>query len=501
MRHSQLHSVWVVCCLLLIAGCASHWQPASLPEAPAESVVHIALWEELDERRADDWFHLLNTGYEALAWRLRAIDSAVSSIDIQTFIWKDDQVGELLLSHVLAAADRGVDVRILVDDSFLAGRDQTIARVAMHPRLRYRIYNPLLHRNGNTFTRQMDNVADFSRIDHRMHNKLMLVDGQVAIVGGRNLANEYFGYHSRHNFRDMEVLLGGSTVGELLDSFEIYWNDRWARPVQEIAKQPAAVQSDQLMLLEGLHWPAESAMLRRVQWLNMVERAATGTARVLVDQPPDDPAVALHSPPSLTTQLLASLAEVQEEVILVSAYFVPTPVLQTQLQALVERAVAVKLLTNSLASNNHATAHSAYQRYRKPFIEGGAELFEVRADAEGRARYMVGASRDRMLGLHAKVMVMDTEQVFIGSANLDPRSLRLNTEVGLLIDSPQLNARLREDLAPDLMPANAWRVELDDAGRLRWVSGQSIIAHEPEASFFLRSESWLFGLLPIEAEM
>ncbi len=492
----------LVLALALLTACAPAIKPVDAPLEAMPAPVDEPLWQELAALRegaaAGDWYHLLNTGYEALEWRLRAIDSASREIELQTFLWKSDRVGTLLSERILAAADRGVTVRILIDDAFLAQADPQIRRLARHPSIEYRIYNPVANRAGGTLTRQLANLSAFERIDHRMHNKVLIIDQQVAIVGGRNLADEYFGYHRQRNFRDMEVLAGGEVVARLVEGFYSYWNNPWSIPADQLLGASGEVAEPGT---QALQWPLETAELRRDFWRAMALRAVPGRGTLLLDNPPLDPADPRQAPSQLATALLASLERAERDALLVSAYFVPTPRLQQRIVELLQRGIDVRVLTNSLDSNNHVTAQSAYDHHRRTLLLADADLFEMRADARDRQRYMVTPMQESLLGLHAKVLLLDDGTTFIGSANLDPRSLRLNTEMGLLIESRELNAQLRRYLQPDLAPHNAWRVQLDDEGRLRWRSGSELRDSEPAASFVLRLESWLFGLMPIEDEM
>jgi putative cardiolipin synthase len=188
-------------------------------------------WKRFD---ADNWFVLLNDGKSALDWRLTAIDSAVESIDLQTFLWDFDTAGSLILDRLVSAADRGVLVRILIDDTFLISEDRMLVALAEHPKIEYRVFNPFKHRASGFVSRELLNLTEFHRLDHRMHNKAMIVDNRIAIVGGRNLADEYFGLHSEANFRDIELLVGGPIVKEVSASFDDYFNDDWSLPIDMV---------------------------------------------------------------------------------------------------------------------------------------------------------------------------------------------------------------------------------------------------------------------------
>ena len=235
-------------------------------------------------------------------------------------------------------------------------------------------------------------------------------------------------------------------------------------------------------------------------WSALFGSAFTADLQLLVDSPPDASPI-LDTPVQLAEALVARIDEVEHDLFLVSAYFIPTPALTGAIERATRRGVRVRVFTNSLGSNNHVSAHAAYARHRPSLLQAGAELYELRPDAYSRELYMDPAVAKALLGLHEKGALFDNCCLFVGSANMDPRSLRLNTEVGLLIDSPGLNAKLRQLLAVDLLPQNAWRVELDANGDVEWIGEQGAQSHVPPASFYLRAQSWFFGLLPIEGQM
>jgi putative cardiolipin synthase len=214
--------------MAMLASACSSLQPVDLPPEYTPAPTSAELWTALAEERPGDWFALLNDGPGALDWRLRAIDSATESIELQTFLWTMDTVGSLMLDHLVSAAERGVTVKLLVDDTFLLGEDDILLELAQHPNIEYRVFNPYKRRANSFATRQALNLAEFHRLDHRMHNKAMIVDNRVAIVGGRNLADEYFGLHAIANFRDLEVIVGGPIVLDVSAEFDGYWNDRWS---------------------------------------------------------------------------------------------------------------------------------------------------------------------------------------------------------------------------------------------------------------------------------
>lgn len=491
-----------------LSACTGTLPPLSESDRPLERAsapVESGLWEGLEAVRTDNWFRLLNTGPEALEWRLRVIDSATDSLDLQTFIWQADAVGSRILERVLAAADRGVRVRVLLDDAMLAGADSALFVLDRHPNIEYRIFNPAASRAQNAILRELLNTADFARIDHRMHNKVLIVDDRSAIVGGRNLANEYFGYDPSYNFRDMEVLAVGPVASALSTVFDRYWNNPWAYPVALVAAAPDAAYTLETLRREidtlALPYTPESSAQRQTAWLGAARVGVPGEVHVVADAPArGDPDALEQAPVQVADRLRGLVENADTEVIIISAYFIPTPALDTLIRSIGEQGVELRILTNSLAANNHAAAHSAYRRHRRTLLEAGALLHETRALSRDRQRYMAGPVGDRKLGLHAKVMLVDRTTSFIGSANFDPRSLRINTEMGLLIESEAMNRAVRSALETDFERANAWQLLLD-GDDLMWISDDRVLRKQPAGSFVERIEDWFFGLLPIESEM
>ena len=493
---------WLAAVILLLAACASVEPRRDRPVEAALDPVPLEQWSGLAATAEQDRLVPLNLGSHALQWRLRALRSAGRSIDLQTFIWKDDGVGLALAREVVAAAERGVQVRVLLDDSFLAHADPGLHALSEHPNISYRIYNPAAHRSGGVLLREVENINDFSRINHRMHNKLLIVDGRIAIIGGRNLADEYFGYEPRHNFRDFELVVNGPFLAQLRGVFDLYWNDPWSLAIEDLSQGSGQHDYSSMQL-----WLQENALEHRgladstpQDWSKLLASGFNADLELLVDTPPDvNPA--LEAPTQLAAELISRIDTVQHDMILVSAYFIPTEALTDAIERATARGVRVRIFTNSLGSNNHVSAHAAYAAHRPGLLTAGAELYELRSDARSREVYLDQSVVQSLFGLHEKGALFDDCCLFVGSANLDPRSLRLNTEVGLLIDSPQLNGRVRELLAIDMLPENAWRVELDADGHIEWIGENGRQSHTPPASFYLRAESWFFGLLPIDGQM
>ena len=503
-RYRSLARLAVLAIFLLASGCAK-LMPLELAgeyEAPAAS---SPLWYQLEAVRSDTWIYPLNTGRQALEWRLRVIDSATQSLDLQTFLWKDDATGLAVTARLIDAAERGVRIRLLIDDTFTDAYSLALIGLLKHPNIALRIYNPVSSRSAHLIVRQLFNLGEFKRINHRMHNKILLVDNRAAIVGGRNVADEYFGRHERYNFRDFEILTAGPSVDDISQSFDTYWNSDWSYPVETLFKAQPLPRLDDSQMSPGGDLDQESAedeASRMAAWIGAAQTGLSGEVRVVADTPAtrnlDD---ADAQPIQLSSTLIDLMEHAEKELVLVSAYLIPTPELESAVERAEKRGVQVRILTNSLRSNNHVAAHSAYRAHLNRLLTHGAEVHETRVLAEDRTRYMDSPVGDKHLGLHAKLMLIDQDLSFVGSANLDPRSLYLNTEMGLVIRSPAFNSHLRDLLAIDFLQRNAWYLRLDDKGRTNWIAGDTILKRQPAESFLQRLEDWLLGMLPIEQEL
>ena len=490
---------------MLVSGCAT-LEPIALPASYAKPPSDAPLWIRLSEMRTEDWVELLNTHEEALEWRLRAIDSATESIDLQSFLWDDDEVGLTILRHVFDAADRGVKVRLLLDDTFTISHAAEIWNISHHQNIEYRVYNPFLRRLDGFFLRQFMNLGDFARLNHRMHNKVLIVDGRVAISGGRNLANEYFGADEESNFRDLETVSAGMHVKSLSDLFDTFWNNPWTFPEDRLQNKPIGTRTPE----DFAYWMethvergiVETESERELAWRELVQSALSAEIDLISDMPaPNDPGNEEEFPDQLAIELAPLLDAAEEEIIIVSAYLIPTPELEATIQRAEERGVSVTILTNSLQSTNHISAHSAYRNHVKQLLSDGADIHEMRPYAKDRFRYMRRPVEEKRLGLHAKFLLIDDHTVFIGSPNLDSRSLRLNTEMALLIISEELNQRLRSLIVSDFSRRNAWQLERQSNGAIHWLSDEARLTKQPVASTFQRLEDWFLSLLPVEDQL
>ncbi|MFC1830171.1 phospholipase D family protein [Thermodesulfobacteriota bacterium] len=455
-------------------------------------------------------FMMLDRNEPALRWRLALIDLAEQTLDIQYFIWHGDEVGILLLTRLLRAADRGVRVRLLVDDILIQKGDRTIAALSAHPNFEIRVFNPVKTRTSSAIFRGLEFVFHLKRLNHRMHNKLFVADNRFAIVGGRNIGNEYFGLSKKFNFSDLEVLAAGPIARQISRSFDIYWNSKWAFPGQGLAPEASSEKHLEKLRQYIEKWLADKKHQDLLSTFSMTPRPWTkelnhfianrhpGTGTVVYDKP----LIGLSVPPVQLVESMADLAEdAVDEILISSPYFIPDAGFLSGLEEFRQKGVRIKILTNSLASTNHAIVHSAFRKYRRAVVEKGGELYEFREDAGIKPLYDTPPVESKYMGLHSKVFVYDRHMVFVGSLNLDPRSIYINTEMGLLIDSFGLAADISAVIDRDLEPDNSWKVHLDDQGKLSWVSGAGTIYKEPARNSWQRFQAGFFGLLPIEDQL
>ena len=457
--------------------------------------------------------HPFSDARDALAARLILADAAERSLDVQYFTWNKDMVGRALLERLFRAADRGVRLRLLLDDLGTVPSDGVLLTIDSHPNIEVRMFNPVAMRS----LRMLGMVADFARINRRMHNKSFLADGQVAIVGGRNIGDEYFGASAAANFADLDVAVIGPVVSDVSDAFELYWTHRTAVPISALSRQtttPEQFAAKRASLIVRHAAAEESEYVESVRESEFVRQFQTGAVTYFWGQATivsDHPDKVLTSSAKTETHLAPKLREVvdktKRELFLVSPYFVPRKNGVALLAGVRQRGPRVVVLTNSLASTDALPVHSGYQRYRRALLEAGVELYEIKPTASSQRRRSgggwfgsKGSGGSSGASLHAKAFAFDRRIGFVGSYNLDPRSSRLNTEMGVLFDCADLAKRLPEETESDLAHT-AYRVELDRR-RLAWVTreGDKEVRYtsEPGASVWKRFKVKALSWLPIE---
>lgn len=490
--------------LLVLAGCASTRPPemvhAERVEALAPAGTGVLAEFSADRQPGDSAFRLLLESREALAARLALIDAARSSLDIQYYLWKNDAVGAVMLARIVDAARRGVRVRVLIDDFLFGGSDANVATLSEHPLIDVRFYNPWSTR-GRAPVRIALEWLGTAELNNRMHNKLLAADNRFAIVGGRNLAAEYFGLNPAASFRDADVLLQGRVVGDLSETFDDFWNDPWSFPADALTAKrlDGGFEAMAQGLAERVAEAARYTMLRdpvsdRSLLEKMISEMKTGTVRAISDEP----ASRADSIPNQVFMSLADLVEgIESELTIVSAYFVPAGGLVDYLAGLVDRGIRVRVVTNSLASNNHVIANSAWRKFRRPILEAGVELYEMRHDAAVKQEVDISPVESRTMVLHSKLVLVDRRRMYIGALNMSPRSVLTNTENGVHIQDERLGEELAQAVDRDTRPESAWRVRLDENGRIRWESGIGSRTTQPARNFGQRIADFFFGLFPL----
>lgn len=455
-------------------------------------------------------FYPLSDGIEALSVRLVAASRAERSIDLQYYLIKNDVSGRALISTLLEAADRGVRVRLLLDDVFTSGFDAGLAGLDSHPNFEIRIYNPFYRGFAG---RARSAVTDFRRINRRMHNKSFTVDNQVTVVGGRNIADEYFGAREDAKFSDLDVIAIGPVVDDVSTMFDTYWNHETAIPVPAFAKMPDDPAAELARMRDGLaDWRAEIldspyADAVRQQAKGFTDRTGGSfvwaSYELVYDSPDKGVVKRSQDADSIRSPLGKSLSSASDELIVVSPYFVPRKSGIEYLSGLEERGIDVTIITNSLAANNQFTVHGGYAPSRKPLIESGVRIYEVRPDADVAGAELIAASGAKAT-LHTKAFFVDETESFIGSFNFDPRSAYLNTESGVIIRSPSLTTQFEKNIAAALSQ-QTYEVFLNEDGKLRWRDtrdgADKVWEKEPQTSWFQRFVAGFVGFLPIRSQL
>lgn len=499
-------------CLLLTA-CTS--VPFDYPKQPSRSVPgstdtyygqRLAEWTAANGADMTGSVMLIQ-GMDALGARLTMMERAQATIDAQYFLLKPDRAGDLFLGKLLRAADRGVRVRLLLDDIFTPRRDRIFAILSSHPNVEVRLFNPASRASPAAWSM----LWDFSRVNRRMHNKAFIVDGSIAIMGGRNIAEEYFELKPQQAFDDFEMLVFGDVVPDIAASFDRFWNSSQTVPIEAFheSDKPQRLQRWRDHMAAVISGDIDSPYAAAVnspflqQVIDGEVAAYVSTARLYYDSPRKLRKSRSESEHRrLEAAVTERLRSAREEIIIITPYLVPRDLSYGILRELRERGVRVVLITNSLASTNHVAVHSAYGPRRRGMLEAGAELYEIRVDKA--PPFSRDASEAERVTLHTKAIVIDGEQLFVGSLNLDPRSIEINTEVGLFIDSPQAASDYRKLVYREL-PRYSYRLAMDGRGRLRWHydhEGEShTFTHEPDTSFWRRFKAGFYRLLPLDDQL
>lgn len=453
--------------------------------------------------------HPLPDPTDAFAARVHLARAAAATLDLQYYIWHGDLAGTLLFNEVLRAAERGVRVRLLLDDNSTSGLDPAIAAMDAHANIEVRLFNPFTVRSP----RLLGYLTDFARLNRRMHNKAFIADNQAAVIGGRNIGDEYFAVGGGTQMSDLDLVAVGPALGDLSKTFDAYWASGSAYPAARIL--PARVEA----LPIGANAVAAARTPDGTRYLQRV--AGSDYARAIKERQlpfiwaptrvvADDPAKGLGKarPEGLLwTKLTRLLGRPERDLTLVSGYFVPTAEGVDAFVRMARDGVKVRIVTNAFAATDVPIVHAGYAKWRDDLLAAGVELFEMRGPPDGVGRDVTAlgstgsGARGAGSALHAKTFAVDGQRLFVGSFNFDPRSRDLNTELGFVVESPELARRMNAYLA-DFIPANCYRVELGPDGALRWrerVNGADRLHEiEPGTSWANRAAIDILSALPIE---
>ncbi len=497
---------------LFVGGCTSLPENSGRTSSLAlEDVNNTRLGAAVEEKSrihpGQSGFLLLGNGLDALVARAGLASLADKSLDVQYYLFHDDLVGGLLIYQLLQAADRGVRIRLLLDDMGLEDKDEGIAFLDSHPNIEVRIFNPFTR--GVMRTIQL--LIRFGSVTRRMHNKTFIADNSVAIAGGRNIGNEYFDADSEPAFGDLDVQAIGPVVREVSTSFDEYWNSELSYPISVLHEK---ISYDELKNVRS-HWDDLMAQekdseyvvaLRGSDFANRIEAGRIaydwGKATVLADKPEKIRSAQQQKEFYLAPQLMKHLEKTEKELIIFSAYFVPGRGGVEFFKSLVKRGVRVRILTNSLASNDVTLVHAGYARYRRDLLRAGVELYEIDKKLTRKER------KEKKAGLHAKSFILDRKVMFISSFNLDPRSVMENTEIGILFYSPPLAEKLAAFFDVQ-STTDAFTLKLtteeDGIELIRWVinkdSKEEIFTEDPYTSVWRRMLLYAAGWLPIESQL
>ncbi len=446
--------------------------------------------------------YLLDDPQDAFLARVALIQSAQSSLDIQYYIWHPDVSGKLLFAMLQQAARRGVRVRLLLDDNNTVGSDDLLALLDREPNIEIRLFNPFLNRRLRT----MGYLTDFPRLNRRMHNKSLTADNQATITGGRNIGDEYFNITTQTGFADLDILAHGPIVADIETDFDRYWASGSSYPFAQIAPHADPARGQQQLAdalnSDGPTLASYQQTLQTADLADAIRKNRIPWVRAEARLISDDPAKGLargKQKANVLALLYRTLSSPQRELYIISPYFVPTRPGLTALSQLSDKGVRITVLTNSLQATDVAAVHSGYARYREDLLKSGITLYELKATHAVPKLKDRGLTGSSSTSLHAKTFIVDQQRVFIGSFNFDPRSVRLNTEMGVLIESPVLAKAMQTSLH-DTVPQYAYALSLNSRNKLQWTDPDTrqTSRTEPAAGFWKRLSAKLLALLPIE---
>ncbi|MGI9287828.1 MAG: phospholipase D-like domain-containing protein [Pseudomonadales bacterium] len=509
----------VLLCLMLTMGCAT--RPAKVEKTVAQRL-QDPLTTSLGQLTASQakvhggksGIILLDSGRQAFTSRVALAGRAQRTLDAQYYIWNADKTGRILAERILSAAEQGVRVRLLLDDYGVGNKDNGLIALTAHPNIDVRVYNPFNAGFRSGVRKWMNFLVGFRRLNRRMHSKTFIVDNSLAIVGGRNIGDEYFDASEEMNHRDRELLAMGPVVESVSQQFDVMWNSEWSIPIGALT---SVKLSEQELEERYSTWHKFADTKDNQPYpLPLTVRGQQALIDGWLEKALWAPAEFVYNPPAITAgdektgtavadSLLTLLAQAKAEVLIESAYFTLMDEMLEKLAPLVQRELKINVLTNSLASTDVWTIHAGYTRNRKELLKKGVGLYEFRTDANSCETQVDNNHlncTEFKYSLHAKSVVFDRKLVFVGSFNLNPRSQLLNTETALIIDSPALASEIARDIETNMQPQNSWQVALNERNKLEWhgtVNGkEQVIRHEPATSSLSRFKSATISLLPLE---
>lgn len=459
-------------------------------------------------------FEMLPDGRESFIARLAMVEAAQRTLDLQYYIWQDDVVGTTFADRLLAAADRGVKVRLLLDSTFDAQMEVRSAALAAHPNIQVAFFNPVTDLKGIFAGNPIPVIGEIDRMQSRMHNKVMIADGTLVMGGGRNLGDTYFGIDRKHNMRDLDFIASGPVVDASARSFELYWRS----PLTRLGDQKKITDRDREKLRDlrrhvmrkkrslaaksGRPYPLELSRAESLNILHQMVNRMTWARYEFVADPPERMMRLWQVTSPVWRKIEDAVSEARSDVVMHAAYFIPQDDTLQLLQNATTRGVRIQVLTNSLASIDGVAAMAGIANRRAGMLDAGVSLFELNARAADRRDY-IHVRRLTPLGMHTKGFVVDDRLSFIGSCNMDPRSKYINTETGVIIHSTAFAARLKSYLVKGLQPENSWHISRTPGGSFLWTgqrpNGRQTVRHiEPGASLTRRLSYWFYRCLPWE---
>jgi len=512
----MLRRWYLIAVLFVLGGCASidfdrpkSESTALLAKQTADTHLGRMLEGLADAHPGQSGFHPVADGIDALSIRLLMAERAERSIDTQYYLITDDLVGHLFIESLLRAANRGVRVRLLLDDIQTKGYDAGMAALNSHSNFEVRIYNPFARRSA----RIADGLTDFARVNRRMHNKSFTVDNQMTVIGGRNIADEYFAARTDVNFSDLDVVGVGPIVADVSNMFDVFWNSRAAIPITALTKPPDDPDRALSQLRDRI--ARARAEVSETKYADAVRSSILDTMhqdlsiftwapyQLVYDSPEKSQREKAEEAASIRSPLMHSFNNAEKEILVISPYFVPRNTGIDRIQELRDRGIDVTVVTNSLAATNQSSVHGGYAPARKPLLKMGVKLYELRADASVAGHQRVGSDAAKAT-LHTKAFAIDRERLFIGSFNFDPRSAYINTEMGVIIDSPKLAQEFVRRVH-EAIPHQAYEVFLEKNGALRWRGlendSEVILTKEPQTGFWRRFVAGFMRVLPIRGQL